>query len=156
MTNFATRIKKEQIEANDASDELLNSITHGTIKIKDSIRLIKDFLEEEPSQEYSLVIGTDSHEKENNSHCLPDARDGRGVAGAVCRAAAGPAADQSSQFFDRAFHLLDLGADFLGSGSRFLGVCGVLLDHALHLGNGLVDLMDAGRLFAGGSGDFGH
>ena len=59
-------IKKEQIEANDASDELLNSITHGTIKIKDSIRLIKDFLEEEPSQEYSLVIGTDSHEKENN------------------------------------------------------------------------------------------
>lgn len=47
-----------------ASDELLNSLTHGEIKVADSIRFIKEFLEEEPNEQYSLVIGTDSHEKE--------------------------------------------------------------------------------------------
>lgn len=41
----------------------LNSITHGQIKIEDSIDLIKKFLEEKPDATYSLVIGTDSHEK---------------------------------------------------------------------------------------------
>jgi predicted RNase H-related nuclease YkuK (DUF458 family) len=50
----------------DVSEELLNSLTHGEIRIIDSIKLIKDFLEEKPDEEYSLVIGTDSHEKENN------------------------------------------------------------------------------------------
>ena len=50
----------------DTSNELLNSLTHGEIKIQESIMLIRDFLEEKPSAEYSLVIGTDSHEKENN------------------------------------------------------------------------------------------
>lgn len=59
-------IKNTQIEAKDTSEELLNSLTHGNIKITKAIQLIKDFLEEEPDQEYSLVIGTDSHEKENN------------------------------------------------------------------------------------------
>ena len=53
-------------EAEDPSSELLNSLTHGKIDIKESIKLIKDFLEEKPLDEYSLVIGTDSHEKENN------------------------------------------------------------------------------------------
>lgn len=48
----------------NADSELLNSITHGEIKITESIRLIKVFLEEDPNAEYSLVIGTDSHEKE--------------------------------------------------------------------------------------------
>lgn len=42
---------------------LLNSITHGEIKIEESIMLIKSFLEEKPDREYSLVIGTDSHER---------------------------------------------------------------------------------------------
>jgi len=48
------------------SDEPLNSLTHGEINVKESIQLIKNFLEEKPLAEYSLVIGTDSHEKENN------------------------------------------------------------------------------------------
>lgn len=47
-------------------DELLNSITHGEIKISQSIQLIKNFLEEKSEAEYSLVIGTDSHEKAAN------------------------------------------------------------------------------------------
>jgi len=42
---------------------LLNSITHGEIQIEESIMLIKSFLEEKPDREYSLVIGTDSHER---------------------------------------------------------------------------------------------
>lgn len=53
-------------EVKDASGELLNSLTHGSITIEKSISLIKAFLEEKPGAEYSLVIGTDSHEKENN------------------------------------------------------------------------------------------
>ena len=51
-----------------ASDGRLNSITHGNIAIQESIGLIRNFLEEKPSAEYSLVIGTDSHEKENNGN----------------------------------------------------------------------------------------
>lgn len=50
----------------DISDELLNSVTHGEIKIKESIQLIKNFLEEKQTAEYSLVIGTDSHERVAN------------------------------------------------------------------------------------------
>jgi len=50
----------------DDRETLLNSFTHGTIGVKESILFIKDFLEEKPSAEYSIVIGTDSHEKENN------------------------------------------------------------------------------------------
>ncbi len=45
--------------------DLLNSLTHGEITIKESIQYIKKFLEERPNAEYSLVIGTDSHEKTN-------------------------------------------------------------------------------------------
>ncbi len=55
--------KKYIMDIIDTSDELLNSLTHGEIKISQSIRLIKNFLEENASAEYSLVIGTDSHEK---------------------------------------------------------------------------------------------
>ena len=47
----------------NTAEEVLNSLTHGEIKIKESIQIIKDFLEERPKSEYSLVIGTDSHEK---------------------------------------------------------------------------------------------
>ncbi len=59
-------VKDTLIDTKITQDELLNSLTHGEIKISESIRLIKVFLEERPSAEYSLVIGTDSHEKENN------------------------------------------------------------------------------------------
>jgi len=48
------------------SEMRLNSLTHGIIEVKESIRLIRNFLEEKPSAQYSIVIGTDSHEKENN------------------------------------------------------------------------------------------
>lgn len=50
----------------DTSSDLLNSLTYGEIEIKKSIQIIKSFLEERPSEEYSLVIGTDSHEREVN------------------------------------------------------------------------------------------
>jgi hypothetical protein len=47
----------------DSSNDSLNSLTHGEIRITESVQLIKNFLEERPSAEYSLVIGTDSHER---------------------------------------------------------------------------------------------
>lgn len=47
---------------------ILNSITHGEIGVEESIRFIKNFLEEKPDAQYSLVIGTDSHEKGNNGN----------------------------------------------------------------------------------------
>lgn len=47
----------------EISNEIFNSITHGQLKIDESIGLIKSFLEERPNEEYSLVIGTDSHER---------------------------------------------------------------------------------------------
>jgi uncharacterized protein len=39
------------------------SITHGQLTLKEVLTVIKEFLEEEPLNEYSLVIGTDSHEE---------------------------------------------------------------------------------------------
>lgn len=39
------------------------SITHGQSRVEEVIVHIKAFLEEEPDAVYSLVIGTDSHEK---------------------------------------------------------------------------------------------
>jgi len=53
-------------ENNDG--DLFQSITHGELTIKSVISLIKAFLEEEPTSEYSLVIGTDSHEKNNSAN----------------------------------------------------------------------------------------
>ena len=57
---------KNTVNEGDISDSSLNSLTHGVITIKESLQLIKEFLEEKPDDEYSLVIVTDSHEKENN------------------------------------------------------------------------------------------
>lgn len=51
------------MENSDIFDEIFNSITHGKITVNKSIGLIKSFLEEVPNAEYSLVIGTDSHER---------------------------------------------------------------------------------------------
>lgn len=39
------------------------SITHGVLFLEEVLEMIKEFLEDEPTGEYSLVIGTDSHEK---------------------------------------------------------------------------------------------
>ena len=47
----------------DLTDEIFQSHTHGELKIDQIIAKIKEFLEEKPNSEYSLVIGTDSHEK---------------------------------------------------------------------------------------------
>ena len=43
------------------------SITHGHLVTVEVTQLIKNFLEEAPSAEYSLVIGTDSHEQNGGS-----------------------------------------------------------------------------------------
>ncbi len=50
----------------DNDSMLFQSITHGELTTSDVIYLIKAFLEEEPTSKYSLVIGTDSHEKNNS------------------------------------------------------------------------------------------
>jgi uncharacterized protein len=50
----------------DIINDALNSLTHGEISVGKAISLIKEFLEEKPTEKYSLVIGTDSHERENN------------------------------------------------------------------------------------------
>src|SRR3989344_8387533 len=42
---------------------LYQSVTHGQLRVEDVISYIKAFLEEDPDADYSLVIGTDSHEK---------------------------------------------------------------------------------------------
>ena len=51
------------MDRRDTSNDRLNSLTHGEISVLQSVQLIKDFLEEKPGAEYSLVIGTDSHER---------------------------------------------------------------------------------------------
>lgn len=43
-------------------DIQFESITYGKLTINEVLKDIKDFLEEKPKEEYSLVIGTDSHE----------------------------------------------------------------------------------------------
>lgn len=43
---------------------LFNSPTFGTLEFKEVITHIKTYLEEEPDLSYSLVIGTDSHDKD--------------------------------------------------------------------------------------------
>lgn len=43
--------------------ESFQSVTHGKVEVAQVIRLIKTFLGENPDAEYSLVIGTDSQEK---------------------------------------------------------------------------------------------
>jgi len=50
----------------DLSDEIFQSYTHGELKIGEIIEKIKEFLEEVPNNQYSLVIGTDSHEKNDS------------------------------------------------------------------------------------------
>jgi predicted RNase H-related nuclease YkuK (DUF458 family) len=56
------------MEVSRAKNGTYQSITHGQLKIDEVITFIKSFLEEEPNAEYSLVIGTDSHEKAGNGN----------------------------------------------------------------------------------------
>lgn len=47
---------------------IFQSATHGEKKFEEVIDLIKQFLEDDPHAEYSLVIGTDSQEKVDNGN----------------------------------------------------------------------------------------
>jgi uncharacterized protein len=46
------------------------SFTHGPVELDNIISIIKTFLEDEPDAQYSLVIGTDSHEKNDREDFL--------------------------------------------------------------------------------------
>ncbi len=50
------------MEAVDIENIKFESITHGQLYLDEVLEMIKTFLEDDPSGEYSLVIGTDSHE----------------------------------------------------------------------------------------------
>jgi predicted RNase H-related nuclease YkuK (DUF458 family) len=56
-------------------NESFHSETHGIVSIDNVINLIRSFLEEEPNAEYSLVIGTDSHEKSESNGKTNGTRD---------------------------------------------------------------------------------
>lgn len=47
----------------DSNGNSLQSATHGKVDLSEVVEIIKKFLEENPNSEYSLVIGSDSHEK---------------------------------------------------------------------------------------------
>ncbi len=51
----------------DLEDEIFHSLTHGNLKVDEIIVKIQEFLEEDSKAEYSLVIGTDSHEKTDST-----------------------------------------------------------------------------------------
>lgn len=51
------------METMSIEKEYFQSLTHGRIKVGETIELIKMFLEEDSKADYSLVIGTDSHER---------------------------------------------------------------------------------------------
>lgn len=46
----------------DIDNIKFESLTHGQLTHDEVLQMIKNFLEENPKSEYSLVIGTDSHE----------------------------------------------------------------------------------------------
>lgn len=54
------------MEAENIDNLKFESITFGTLSASEVLTQIKDFLEEKPNMEYSLVIGTDSHEVEGS------------------------------------------------------------------------------------------
>lgn len=47
----------------EEKDALFHSTTHGNISLQEVLKELRIFLEENPKAKYSLVIGTDSHEK---------------------------------------------------------------------------------------------
>src|SRR3989344_1678813 len=50
------------MEVKSIEDIKFESVTYGRLEIDEGLETIKRFLEEDPESEYSLVIGTDSHE----------------------------------------------------------------------------------------------
>ncbi|MGA2967823.1 MAG: ribonuclease H-like YkuK family protein [Candidatus Levyibacteriota bacterium] len=59
----------------DLTDEIFQSQTYGKQDIEQMIADIKRFLEADPNAEYSLVIGTDSHEKTDSKKPLNGTKD---------------------------------------------------------------------------------
>jgi predicted RNase H-related nuclease YkuK (DUF458 family) len=55
------------MESFEIDKQTFQSLTHGSLKVEEIIELIKFFLEENSKAEYSLVIGTDSHEKNGST-----------------------------------------------------------------------------------------
>lgn len=55
------------METTDITSIKLESLTHGRLTVEQALEMIKDFLEEFPNAQYSLVIGTDSHEKNGST-----------------------------------------------------------------------------------------
>lgn len=51
------------MESFEIDKQTFQSLTHGSLQVEEIIELIRLFLEENSKAEYSLVIGTDSHEK---------------------------------------------------------------------------------------------
>lgn len=51
------------MELKDINLLTFESLSFGDLSIEDVIKKIREFLNEDPKSEYSLVIGTDSHEK---------------------------------------------------------------------------------------------
>lgn len=61
-------------EAASLQEVYFQSLTYGESDIDEVIRHIKDFLEEMPDASYSLVIGTDSHERNGG-----DSKNGKNI-----------------------------------------------------------------------------
>lgn len=51
------------VKENDDKGDLFTSQTYGQVSTEQMIQIIRTYLDEDPEQQYSLVIGTDSHEK---------------------------------------------------------------------------------------------
>lgn len=60
-------MKDKKDDKKQTPETLFHSVTHGEVNLSEIVILIKTFLEEDPNSEYSLVIGTDSQERIDNS-----------------------------------------------------------------------------------------
>ena len=59
----------------DLTDEIFQSETYGKQDVDEIIGNIQKFLEEDSEAEYSLVIGTDSHEKTDSKKPIDGTKD---------------------------------------------------------------------------------
>lgn len=51
------------IKSDGKNESHFTSQTHGTVNLESMIGIIRSYIDQDPTEEYSLVIGTDSHEK---------------------------------------------------------------------------------------------
>ncbi len=58
------------IDSNGFENQIFQSVTFGQLSVNEVIKQIKIFLEDDPNAQYSLVIGTDSHEKSESSSAI--------------------------------------------------------------------------------------